>query len=129
FQFKYDDKAEQYAHAAVMMLLTPDAKIARYLYGVEFNPNDVRFGLLEASEGRSISTSEQLLLYCYSYDPKSNSYVLMATRIMKIGGALTMLFLFGFLALFWRRELRRRRRSDGSFALPDGPRSGQVVNP
>ncbi|MCA9603745.1 MAG: SCO family protein, partial [Myxococcales bacterium] len=108
FQFKYDKATAQYAHAAVMMLASPEGRMARYLYGVQFNHNDVKIGLLDASEGKAISSVEHLILYCYRFDPKANSYVVVATRVMQIGGALTAIALFAFLFVMWRRELRRR---------------------
>lgn len=107
FGFFYDPRQEQYAHAAVAMFLTPDGKFARYLYGLRFPPNDARLAILEASEGRSISTMNRLLLFCYSYDPNQSEYVLVAENVMKIGGGLTALLLGGFLFTLWRRERRR----------------------
>jgi protein SCO1 len=70
FKYNYDPVQKQYAHPAAIYLLTPEGKLARYLYGVQFPPGDVRLGLLEASEGRSISTTERVLLFCYHYDPQ-----------------------------------------------------------
>ncbi|MBK6464792.1 MAG: SCO family protein [Myxococcales bacterium] len=104
FTYQYDERQKQYAHPSVMMLVKPNGQMARYLYGLEFDPNDVRLGLLEASEGRSISTVEQIILYCYHYDPQGGRYVLVATRVMQVGGALTALLLGGMLSLFWLRE-------------------------
>jgi protein SCO1/2 len=109
FGYKYDPHTKQYAHAAVVMLATPEGKLARYLYGIEFNPKDVKLGLIEASEGRSVSTVDQLLLYCYRFDATANSYVVFAKRFMKAGGALTMLGLGLMLFVLWRRDLRRGR--------------------
>jgi protein SCO1 len=90
-------------------LLTPQGKIARYLYGLEFAPNDVRIGLFEASEGRSINTIEQLILYCYHYDPQGSKYVLIAAQVMKLSGALTLGSLVTFVGVLWWRFERRRR--------------------
>lgn len=108
FRFERDGQSGQYAHAAVMMLLTPEGRMARYLYGVSFNPQDVRLGLLEASAGRSISTTEKLILYCYKYDPKGQKYAIVARNVMKLGGVVTIIALFAFLFVMWRRELRRK---------------------
>lgn len=107
YRFFFDGNQQQYGHPAAIMLLTPEAKFARYLYGLRFEPSDIRFGLLEASEGRSITTAEHFLLFCYAYDPQEGTYTVMATRIMQVGGALTILLLGGFLGFFWRRERRR----------------------
>lgn len=109
FQYQWMPRQRQYAHPGVIMMLTPDGRIARYLYGLEYDTNDLRLGLLEASEGRSVSSVEQVILYCYRYDPSAQGYTLVAWRVMQIGGAITALLLFGFLLLMWRRDLRRRR--------------------
>lgn len=110
-QFEYDAEQKQYGHPAVVMLLKPGGQLARYLYGLEFPPNDFRVGLLEASEGRSISTIEQLILYCYHYDPKGGRYVLVAWRVMRIGGGACGALLLSVLAFLWSRERRRSRSS------------------
>jgi protein SCO1 len=120
YRYFYNEKSEQYGHPAAIVFLTPDAMVARYLYGLNFEPTDIRLALLEASEGRSISTAEQIILYCYAYDPAANSYALMAVRVMKLGGAVTVLVLGGFLVLLWRRE-RRRGRSGSVSAVTGGP--------
>ena len=122
FRYFYDARQGEYAHPAAIMFLTPEGKIARYLYGLTYNPNDVRFALLEASEGRSITTTERVLLYCYAYDADEHSYALVAMNIMKLGGGLTVLLLGGFLFIFWRRE---RRRAVLENAPGDASKSGQ----
>lgn len=109
FRYFYDERQEQFAHPSVLIFLTPAAKVARYIYGLEFPPADIRMALIEASQGRSITTTEQILMYCYAYDPAVGSYVLMATRVMKLGGLLTMLVLGAFIATLWRRERKRSR--------------------
>ncbi len=121
FRYFYDERVQQYAHPATLMLLTPQGKLARYLYGLRFEPNDVRFGLLEAAQGKSITTTEQILLYCYTYDPDEQSYVPVAMNIMKLGGALTVLILGSFLFLFWRRERRRSLAERTQRSLPKSP--------
>jgi protein SCO1/2 len=109
FQYHYDERQKQYAHPAAMYLLTPDGRIARYLYGIEFKSSDIRLALLEASEGRSISTTEKLILYCYHYDPQGKKYSLVAINVMRIGGGLTALIFGTFLTVMWMRERRKRR--------------------
>jgi protein SCO1 len=108
YQYRYDAREKQFAHPAVL-LLKPNGDLARYLYGLSFDPNDVRLGLLEASQGRSISTIEKMILYCYMYDPIGAKYVLVARNVMRIAGAITVLIMGAFLFLFWRREHRARR--------------------
>ena len=109
FRFQWMARQRQFAHPGLLMLLTPDGRVARYLYGLEYPANDVRLSLLEASEGRSISTVERVILYCYRYDAHAQGYTLIAWRVMQIGGGLTATIVFGFLTLMWVRELRRRR--------------------
>jgi protein SCO1/2 len=91
------------------MLTKPNGEMARYLYGLEFPQQDVRVGLLEASQGRSISTIEKAILYCYMYDPIGAKYVLVAKNVMRLGGVLTAFVLGFFLLAMWRREARSRR--------------------
>lgn len=116
FRYQWMARQRQYAHPGVIMMLTPDGRVARYLYGLEYASNDVRIGLLEASQGRSVSTIERAILYCYRYDPSQQGYVLVAWRVMRIGASLCALILFGFLAFLWRRE--RKRRSANSSSEP-----------
>lgn len=111
FKYSYDRRQDQYAHPAVLMLAKPNGELARYLHGLEFAQNDVRIGLLEASQGRSISTLEKAIMYCYTYDPIGAKYVVVARNVMKLAGAVTVLVLGGFLLFMWRREARQRRAS------------------
>jgi len=114
FQYNYDARQKQYAHPAAIYLLTPQGNIARYLYGIQYAPGDVRLGLLEATEGRSISTKEKILLYCYHYDPQGKHYSLVALNVMRLGGVVTLVLLGGFLTVMWVRERRRRKARDRS---------------
>jgi protein SCO1/2 len=109
FHYRYDDRTKQFAHAAAIMFLTPGGRISRYLYGVKFNPRDVRLALAEASESKFAFSPERILLYCFHYDPQAKGYVLFATNVMKAGGVLTVLVLSIVLFFFWRRERRTRR--------------------
>jgi protein SCO1 len=109
FEYKYDARQDQYAHPAALMILKPTGDLARYLYGLSFEPQDVRLGLLEASQGRSISTIEKMILYCYMYDPIGAKYVLVAKNVMRLAGGITVIVLGAFLALMWRREIRKKR--------------------
>lgn len=107
FGFKWNERQQEYAHSAAAFFVSPDGRLTRTLYGIEFAPQDFRTALLEASEGRIGSPVDQLLLYCFQYDPSVGSYVLHAQNAMKVGGVLTVLLLGAFLAFFWRRERRR----------------------
>jgi protein SCO1 len=108
FKYNYDARQKQYAHPAAIYLLTPAGHVARYLYGIDYPSSDVRLGLLEATEGRSISTTERILLYCYHYDPQGKHYALVAMNVMRVGGAFTLGGLGVLLGLMWAREWRRR---------------------
>lgn len=110
FEYQYDEDQKQWGHPSVVMITKPDGRMARYLYGLEFPSPDLKLGLLEASEGRSISTIEQIILYCYHYDPQGGKYVLVARRVMQVGGGAVAIVLFGFLGLFWGRELRKGKK-------------------
>jgi protein SCO1 len=109
FEYRYDARQKQYAHPAAIYLITPEGRIGRYLYGIQYDPSDVRLGLLESSKGRSVTTAERLLLFCYHYDPQGKHYALVAMNVMRLGGAVTVVLMGGFLALMWARERRRRR--------------------
>ena len=106
FHYRYDENLEQYAHAAAIMILTPDGKLSRYLYGIRFSPRDLRLALTEASEGKGKFSIDRLLLFCYHYDPQTRSYTLFATNVMRGGGVLTMLLLGLILFGFWKKERR-----------------------
>lgn len=110
FQYRYDARQNQYAHPAAIFVVTPTGRVARYLYGIEFRPNDVRLALLEASEGRSINTVERVLLFCFHYDPQGQKYVLLARRVMQLGGAVCAVALGAMLVVLKLRE--RSRRND-----------------
>jgi protein SCO1 len=107
FGYKYDERIEQYAHPAAIMILTPEGKMARYLYGINYKARDMRFALAEAAEGRMTMAVEKILLFCYQYDPHTNRYVLFATNFMKVGGTL-IVGVFGWL--WWRLVRADRRR-------------------
>jgi protein SCO1 len=113
FKYYYDSEQKMYAHPAVVTVLTEDGKISRYLYGIEFRPRDLRMALLEASQGKVGTTIDRLILYCYHYDPAAKGYVALAGRIMKLGGALTLVLLAVLLGMMWGRERLRKSRLDG----------------
>jgi protein SCO1/2 len=110
FEYRYDERQKQYAHPAAIYLLTPEAHIARYLYGIQYDPKDIRLGMLEAAEGRSVSTTERILLYCYHYDPQGGHYSIVAMNVMRLGGVVTLGALGSFLTIMWARERRRSKQ-------------------
>ncbi len=117
FSVEYDAKIDQYGHAAVVMLATPDGRIGRYLYGVEFPPDTLQLALLEAGKGKIGSTWERFILYCYHYDAEAGRYAPAAMAIMRAGGALTVLILAVVIGGFWLRDRAR------AAALPRGGRA------
>ena len=109
FQYKYVDRTKEYAHSAVIFILTAEGEIMRYLYGIEHNPLDLKLAIAEAKQRKSRSTVEKFLLYCYNYDPDSRGYVVQAINIMKMGGGITILVLAMVLGLLFRSEIKKRR--------------------
>jgi protein SCO1/2 len=109
YRFRWDEVSHQFAHPAVLMVLQDSGAVARYLYGLEVPADDLRLGLLEASQNRWMTTTERVLTFCFRYDQHDGRYVLAAWNIMRAGGALTVLLLGGFLTTYWLRERRRTR--------------------
>jgi protein SCO1 len=104
FHYAYDAAIRQYAHAAAIMVLTPDGHISRYFYGVQYAGQDLRLGLVEASQGKIGTITDHALLYCYQYDPTTGKYGMIVTNVVRAGGALTVLALGIFMFLMFRRE-------------------------
>ncbi|MDZ7772020.1 MAG: SCO family protein [Balneolaceae bacterium] len=116
--YKYEklERNAEYAHGAGVMFASPQGVLTRYLYGISFTGFNFRNALYEAADGNIGSTVEQALLYCYSYDPSSQSYVPVAWRIMKLGALVVLLFLGIFLAFMWLREGKNKSRRDWSLS-------------
>jgi len=104
FKYTYDAKTEQYAHASAIMVLTPKGHVARYYYGIEYAPRDLRLGLVEASADKIGSPVDQLLLYCFHYDPLTGKYGMVIRNVLRLGGIATLGLLFGFIGLMLWRE-------------------------
>jgi protein SCO1/2 len=104
FRFAWDDETRQYAHPTGIVVATPEGRIARYLYGVEYAPKDLRLALVEASSGRIGSPVDQLLLYCYQYDPVRGRYGAAILRTVRFFGILTVVSLVTLIAVLRRRE-------------------------
>jgi protein SCO1 len=102
FQYEYDAQTQQFAHATAIMVLTPDGKIAQYYYGVEFAPKDLRLGLVQASQNKIGTVVDEVLLYCYHYDPDKGTYGAIISRILKLAAGATILLLGTFLIVMFR---------------------------
>src|ERR1700691_166737 len=101
-QYQYDPKSGQFAHATAIMVLTPEGKIAQYYYGVEYAPKDLRLGLIQASENKIGTVVDQVLLYCYHYDPDTGKYGAIISRVLQLAGGATVLILGTFLVVMFR---------------------------
>jgi len=104
FHYNYDPISKQFAHASGIFVLTPEGKIARYFYGIEYKPRDFRLGLVEASANKIGSPADQVLLFCYHYDPMTGKYGMPIQRVTQVLGTATALSLFGFVFVMLRRE-------------------------
>ena len=102
FQYQYDPQSGQFAHATAIIVLTPEGKIAQYYYGVEFAPKDLRLGLIQASENKIGTVVDQLLLYCYHYDPNTGKYGAIISRVLQLSAGATVLILGIFLVAMFR---------------------------
>jgi protein SCO1 len=104
FRYAYDPDTKQFAHASAIMLLTPEGKISRYFYGIQYPSRDLRLGLVEASEGKIGTPVDQVLLFCYHYDPATGKYGLLISHVIQAGGALTVLVLGIAMLILFRGE-------------------------
>ncbi|MEX2573366.1 MAG: SCO family protein [Balneolaceae bacterium] len=111
FKYKKEEQTGEYIHSAAITFLSPDGVVTRYLYGTKFAEFDLRNALYEAADGHIGTPVDQAVLYCFTYDPASESYVPVAFNIMKLGGLATVLFLGIFLGIFWLKERRLSSQS------------------
>jgi protein SCO1/2 len=109
FRYRYDKEAEQYEHPAVSMILGPDGRISRYLYGVEFPARDFRLAVVEASEGRVGTTLDRVILRCFKYDPASRKYHFYVMGALRLGSSAFALALAALLGFLWWREIKSAR--------------------
>jgi protein SCO1/2 len=110
FHYQWDPRLQQFAHATGIMVLTPEGHVSQYYYGVEYSPKDLRLGLVEASQNRIGTVVDQVLLYCYHYDPRTGRYGAVITNILKVAGIATILILGSVLVLLWKHEPRPQAR-------------------
>lgn len=113
FKYRWDEEQKQWAHAAAAFVLTPEGRISRYLYGIEFSPQTMRLSLVEASNGKIGTLVDKLILFCFHFDPKASKYTLYAFNVMRAGGILTALLLAVFMVPFWFRNRREEKRVQG----------------
>ena len=104
FEYQWDPRSGQFAHATAIMVLTQEGKIAQYYYGVEFAPKDLRLGLIQASQNKIGTLVDQVLLYCYHYDPDTGKYGAIISRVLQLAAGATILILGTFLAVMFRRN-------------------------
>ena len=102
FQYEFDAKTNQFAHATAIMVLTPEGKISQYYYGMDYAPKDLRLGLVQASNHKIGTMVDELLLYCYHYDPATGKYGAVVSRILKLAGGATVLLLGAFIVVMLR---------------------------
>jgi len=107
FRFVYDKKKDEYAHASGFVIFTPEGKAARYLYGVEFSPRDTRLALIEAASNTIGNPVDQLLLYCYHYDPLTGKYGVIIMNVLRLAGSATAVALGSFMVVMFRRDRRK----------------------
>ena len=110
FRYAWDSEAKQYAHASGIVVLTPGGRLSHYFYGVEFAPRDLRLALVEASNEQIGSLVDQLLLFCFHYDPATGRYSRLALNAVRAGGVLTLAALGGFVLVMLRRDRAQARR-------------------
>ena len=106
FHYVWDEKTQQFAHPSGIIVATPQGKLSRYFFGIEYAPRDVKFALVESSAGKIGNAIDQLLLYCYHYDPATGSYGFVAMGAVRVAGAVTVLALVGFVVMSIRRDMR-----------------------
>jgi len=106
FRYVYDEMTNQYAHSSAIMILTPGGRIARYFYGIEYPPRDVRLGLVEASNEKIGTPTDQVLLYCFHYDPATGKYALVIMNVLRLAALITLGALVTFMIVMFRRDFR-----------------------
>jgi protein SCO1/2 len=104
FFYMWDEKTQQYAHLSGLLVLTPDGRLSRYFYGIEYSPKELRLALVESGQGHVGSLVDELLLYCYHYDPSQGRYGIIIMNLVRLGGVMTVLALGGFIYFMRRQE-------------------------
>lgn len=107
FNYHYDEKTNQFAHAGGIMVITPEGKISKYFYGIDYSPKDLKFGIMESSENKIGNAVEQLYLYCYHYDPSTGKYGFAILNVLRLLGVITLLGLATMFFVFWRKNKKK----------------------
>ena len=110
FHYRYDPASKMFLHASGVMAVTPKGRLARYFYGVDFEPKDLKLGLIEASDNKIGSLTDQILLFCYHYDPKTGKYGAVVMNILRGSAVAVLVLLAVALTFLWRRDVREHRR-------------------
>ncbi len=108
FRYKWDVYTATFAHASAIYVLTPEGKLSKYFYGIEYSPKEMRFALVEASHNKIGNAVDQILLFCYHFDPTTAKYTAVALNMLRIAGAATLLMLGGFVFIMLRRDSRQK---------------------
>lgn len=122
FRYRWDPTIKMFAHASGIIMLTPEGRVSRYFYGVEYEPKDLKLGLIESSHNRIGSRVDQVLLFCYHYDPRTGKYGATVLNLLRAAAVLTILVMIIGLVLLWRFDLRRSR------ALASGQKAKESTN-
>jgi len=104
FNYYWDEKSDQFAHAGGIMVATPEGKLSRYFYGIDYAPKDLKFAVMDSAQDKIGNPAEQLALYCYHYDPATGKYGLSILKVIRLGGVLTLIGLGAMFFVFWRRN-------------------------
>ncbi len=106
FTYQWDERTGQFAHVSGVLVVTPEGRLSRYFYGVEFSPKELRLALVESGEGKIGSAIDELLLYCFHYNPENGRYGLIVMNVIRLGGLVTVVAMGGFILLMRRRDVR-----------------------
>jgi protein SCO1/2 len=108
FRFVWDPHTTQFAHASGIMVITPEGRVSKYFYGIEYAPKDVRLGLIEAAKNKIGTPVDQLMLFCYHWDPSTGKYTATAMNLLRVAGGVTVVCLGGFVIIMLRRDAKEK---------------------
>lgn len=117
FRYVFDAASQQYVHASALMVITPQGRVSKYFYGIDYPPKDIRLGLIEASGGKIGSPVDQVLLYCFHYDPHSGKYSMVVMNVLRLAGVLMVALIVGSIVMMWSLD-RRKSKNAAALAPP-----------